>query len=46
MYSEFDVVLSKGILQPRIKLYETSDSHDGIEKNSSLSDYDAVYIGI
>jgi hypothetical protein len=39
-------MLSKGILQTTIKLYNTSGSHYGIERNSSLSDYDAVYIGI
>jgi len=36
MCSEFDVVLSKGILQTRIKLYETSGSHDDIEKKKKL----------
>jgi hypothetical protein len=46
MCSEFVVVLNKGILQTINNLYETSSSHEGVEKNSSLLDYDAVCIGM
>jgi hypothetical protein len=46
MFSEFDVMLSQGILQNRLKLCETWGSHSGVEENSSPLEYDAVYIGI